>query len=233
MIYKDFYTPNNMFVIVVGNFNKDEVINFIRNYMKRFKLNNNKITINKIKEPDKVKIAYEIVNKRISEDKVYYSIKINKNTFENINKIDLNYYLQILLSSNFSTTSFLYEKYKNQNIITSMKSDFKIFDNHIIITVKAVTPNSNEFVKNIKNDIKNISILPETFERKKKKILSSLILSFENIEDVEYLITNNILLNKKLYNKDYRTIKNLKFDIMTSIIKKINFDNQSILICTK
>ena len=33
-LYKDFYTPENMFIIVTGNFNQDEVLDFIKHQKK-------------------------------------------------------------------------------------------------------------------------------------------------------------------------------------------------------
>ncbi len=234
MIYNDFYRPDNMFIIVVGNFNKEEVLEFLMKYMKSFKSKNiDKIKINKIKEPDIVKVEYEKVHRNVSEDKVYYSIKINKKIFKDIKEDSLLYYIKILLSSNFSATSSLYERYKTENLITSLKSDYKIFNNQIIITVKASTPDSELFIKNLEKDIKKINVDELTFERKRKKILSELILSFENIEDVEYLITVNILKHKRLYNKDYDLIKSLDFKEMQKIISRLEFTNKSILICTK
>lgn len=233
MIYKDFYKPNNMFIIVVGNFDKDEIIEYIREYMKCFKSDETKIKINKIKEPDKVKVEYEIINKNISENRVYYSIKMNKKIYKDINDTELSYYLGVLLNANFSSTSKLYEKYKNNNLITNLRSDFKIFDNHIVFTIRSNVPNSDEYLNNLNKDILKLNIDEETFERKKKKILSEMILNFENIEDVEYEITNDILKYKHLNNKKYNIIKSLDYNKMIYILNKINYDNKSILICTK
>ena len=38
-IYNDYYVPNNTFIIVTGNFDIDEVMNTIKDYMKNIKLN--------------------------------------------------------------------------------------------------------------------------------------------------------------------------------------------------
>lgn len=232
-IYKNFYRPDNMFIIVTGNFEIGEVLKFLKKYMKKHKnINNDKIKIKKIKEPDKVKIEYEKVIKKVSEDKVYYSVKLNKKIFKDINKKYLNYYSSIILSSNFGTTSKLYEKYKRSNLITAMKAELNVYDNHIILSIKASTPDGDEFIKAIEKDINNIYIDEKTFERKKKKLLSELILSFENIEDIEHLITNSILKYNKLYNKSYEDIINLNYKEVVSILKRINFKNKSILICS-
>ena len=234
MIYNDFYRPNNMFVIVVGNFNKEEVIGYIRTYMKKFQSKNKEtIKIKKVKEPDEVKVAYEEISKNTFETKVYYSIKINKNIFKDINKTDINYYLNIILSANFSTTSRLYEKYKNKKIVSTLAAGFKIYDNHIIISIVASTDDKDKFINNIKRDINNLSLTENVFDRKRKKLLSEVILGFENIEDIEFLVTYNILENKKLDNKDYQIIENLDYKKCLSVMKKLKFDNNSILVCKK
>lgn len=233
-IYNDFYTPNNMFIIVVGNFDKDEVLDFITSYMKKFKKNTDeKIKIKKQKEPDEVKIEYEEIEKNVNENKVLYSLKINKNIFKDIDKRELNYYLYIILSANFSSTSKLYEKYKKEKIVNTISAAYKIYDNYIIITIKANTDNKDKFINRIKKDINNLSLTEETFNRKKRKLLSELILGFENIEDVEYLITINILENKKLLNDNYKVIESLKYSNINKIIKTIPKNNYSILVCKR
>ena len=229
-IYKDFYNLNNSFIVVTGNFNKNEVLNYIKDYfskIKRIKKFNAKI--NKIKEKEDIKISYEEINKQIEEPRVFFGYKISKKIFPKMNNIKLINYLEIMMSSKLGTTSSLYEKYKNNEIIVSISYSVVDLDNYFVIIIEALTNNPNEFINNLKNDILNYKTDEETFERKKKVIINNLIMSFENIEDVENIITTQIFNYNKIYNNIYDIIKNLDYKEMKKVGSSLEFDKFSII----
>ena len=81
-IYNDYYVPNNTFIIVTGNFDIDEVMNTIKDYMKNIKVKPKELP-KRIKERDKeiVNIPYEEIKKDMENTRVKYAIKMKKNIF--------------------------------------------------------------------------------------------------------------------------------------------------------
>ena len=231
-VYNDYYVPNNTFIVVTGDFDKDEVMKVIKDYTLKLKPKELPKEI-KTKEKDKVCVAYEEINKDSDNIRVKYAIKINKNNFKVKNDIFLRYYLNIILSNSFSSTSKLYEKYKNEGIIINMSSYSNVLDDHVLLIVSAVCNDGNVFLDNISKDIKNIRMTKDEFERKKKLFLKSYILDFDNIEDIEYNIVDYLLLEGKVNYNEYNDIVNMNYKTAKNVIDSLTFDNISIIRTTK
>lgn len=229
-IYDDYYASNNTFIVVTGNFNPEEIMNVIKEYEDNLNLKPKKLPKRiKEKENDKVSIEYEEIKKHSSDIRVKYALKINKNRFNIKNDILLRYYLNIILSHNFSSTSPLFEKYKNNNIVISLNTSVNIIDNYVIIVISSLCSDAELFLENIKKDIRKISISESGFERKKKLFLKSYILDFDNIEDVEYNIVDFILQDGKVNFNEYTDIINMNYEIANDIVNSLDFDNVSII----
>lgn len=229
-IYNDYYIPNNTFIIICGNFDNEEIINTLNDYMNKLNLKKKELPKRiKEKEKDTVSIAYQEIKKEFEDVRVKYAVKIPRKNFKIKNDTILKYYLGIILRSNFSTSSKLYEKYKNENIVIDMSSYIYIIDDYVIIIINSFCKDSNVFLDNISKDIKKINISLSDFERKKKLYLRSYILNFDNIEDVEYVICDSIVMDNKVNYNEYNDILNLDYKMAQEIIKGLSFDNISII----
>lgn len=229
-IYNDYYVPNNTFIIVTGNFDIDEVMNTIKDYMKNIKVKPKELP-KRIKERDKeiVNVPYEEIKKDMENTRVKYAIKMKKNIFGIKDDNILKDYLGLILSNNFSATSELFERYKDNDIVIGMSYGVNIIDDYLIININALTNDGNRFIDNIKEDIKKLKLNEEEFERKKKKYLKSYILDFDNIEDVEYLLSLSLMIDNKIDYNEYDKLIALNYKEASRIMKLINFDNVSII----
>lgn len=222
-IYDDFYIPNNTFIVISGNFDKDDVMNEIKKYYSSLDLKRKEIPKRIIpKEPNEVAVDYEEIKKDMEDIRVIYVIKMKKNIFGIKDDSILQCYLDSVLKLNFSPTSKLYEKYKDDDLIFGMSAYTSIVDNYLLIIVKAVTNTPTELINNLKNDINNLSLNKEEFERNKKRYIKNYIMSFENIDDVEYDIVDSISKHGKIDFDDYEFISNLSYSKAVSVMKKID-----------
>lgn len=229
-IYNDYYVPNNTFIIVTGNFDIDEVMDTIKDYMKNIKVKPKELP-KRIKEREKeiVSVPYEEIKKNMENTRVKYAIKMKKNIFGIKDDNVLKDYLGLILSNNFSATSELFERYKDNDIVIGMSYGVNVIDDYLIINVNALTNDGNKFIDNIKEDIKKLKLNEEEFERKKKRYLKSYILDFDNIEDVEYLLSLSLMMDNKIDYNEYDKLINLNYKEASRIMKLINFDNVSII----
>ena len=229
-VYNDFYVPNNTFIVVAGNFDNEEVMTTIKEYIKNLNLKPKKIPKRlKEKEFETVNIPYEEIKKDMENTRVKYAIKMKKNIFNIKDDNILKDYLGIILSNNFSATSELFERYKDNEIIIGMSYGVNIIDDYLIINVNALTNDGNKFIENIKKDIKKLKLNEEEFERKKKKYLKNYILDFDNIEDVEYLISLSLMTDGKIDYDEYDKLVKLNYKEAVRIMKLINYDNISVI----
>jgi len=228
-IYTDFYSPNNTFIVILGNFDKDEVMEEIKKYYKNLKLDNREIPKRIIeKEDDKVNVQYEEIKKDSLDVKIKIAFKMRKDIF-NLKDDILVSYLHTILKNNFSPSSKTYEKYKNEDLIVTMSYFAQVVDDHVILVTEAITNNPNEFIEQIKNDFSNLTLNEENFEIAKKSFIKNYVMSFENIEDIEYKITNDLTRYNEICFNEYEFINNIKYKEALKVMKKIDTSNMSII----
>ena len=176
--YNNFYTPNNTFITIVGNFNLTESLEFLKSYMKKVKRSSKNPKIVSKKEPKNVINKFVEIEENISIPRVIYSLKIKKSELKISNNILKRYYLNFIFSSLFSNTSSIYEKYKNNSLIHSMNYDITDADEYFLMNLKSITNNPDKLIDSLKLDLVKPSISNSTFSRKKKMFLNNLILGF-------------------------------------------------------
>lgn len=229
-IYKTFYNTYNTFITITGNFDLEKIVDFLNDYMKMIKPSKVKnIKIKHKKEIREVLVPYMEIDESITIPKVIYSLKINKKDLKIKNIILKRYYLNFIFSSLFSNTSDIYEKYKRNRLIEAMGTSITDTEENYLMSLTAVTEKPDELISKLKEDLKTPYINKETFERKKKMFVNNLVLGFENIEDVEFLITNNVVRVGRIINDSYNILYNMSYDEFLTMLKAIDFDNSSIL----
>ena len=228
--YDTFYHPENMFLVVTGHFNKEEIIREIEHNQSKKRFNKfKKIKIKEEKEKDKVVLEKEIIKKDTNISKVSYNIKIKQNN--QISKRKYNIYLFIIFSILFDDTSIFDEEAKKENIITnSLYINILNCDTHTLISLINETNNYEKLLNKIEKTLKKINITEEDLERKKKVLISNKIFSFENIEVINEMIIDNIIFDNHIENNIINILKSINKSELDEIIEKIDLSNKSIVI---
>lgn len=230
MLYHDFYVPSNTFIVVCGNFNNDSVMNTIKEYYSKIKLVDSKVPKRiEEKEEERVYCEYEEISKDNYEPRCNIGYKMKKSVFGKISDQELIIYLNIILKINFTYISKLYEEYKKENIIHSMGAYANVSDEYVSIVVEGVCDDNDLFIDKIDKDIRKLDVSKEKFEIFKRRLIKNYIVTFDNIEDVEYKITDELTRFGKIDFNDYSIIKNLSYEKCMDVLNKINYDNKCIL----
>lgn len=229
--YNTFYNPGNMFVVITGNIDPVETINIIKqNQEKKQFEKQEKIKIKTYEEPDKVEKKSEIIKMDINLPKIALNYKINYKKM-NLNIRDALSYLSIIFDINIGATSILNEQLKDENIITSnIEFTFMYTDTHILITIFGETDKIEKLSSKIENQINNLEITEEEFERKKQNIASSYIFMSDNIFSMNEKIMNNIIKYNEIKIDDIKYTKRLDYKKAKQIIKELDLKNKNIVI---
>ena len=229
-IYNDYYIPNNTFITVCGNFDIDEVMNVINDYMDKLNLKKKELPVRiKEKEGISVNVPYEEVTKDLEVCKVKYALKMDKRIFGIKDDNILKDYIVLLLSNNFSTSSKLFEEYKLKELMLGISYNVNTIDDILTIKISVDTKKPDEFIKNIKKDIRKLKITKKEFERKKKKYIRNYILDFDNIEDIEYNIALSLMIDGKINYYEYSDCINSTYEEALRVLSLINYDNECII----
>ncbi|MCI6266891.1 MAG: insulinase family protein [Erysipelotrichaceae bacterium] len=232
--YNTFYHPENMFLVVTGNFNEEEILNsIIENQAKKEYKPLKEIKVKKYDEPDKVVKERQIVKINTPIPKVSYNIKISLSNIEmNIRKYNL--YLFIIFSCLFDDTSIFDEEAKKENIITnSVYFNLLNCDTHLLISLINETNSYERLLEKIEKTLSNIEIAEEDLERKKKVLISNELFSFENIEVINDMIVDNIIFDNQVERDIIGLLKSLNKEELDCILKNLNLKNKAIVILKK
>jgi len=232
--YNTFYHPSNMFLVVTGNVDYKEVIDLVKlNQSKKEFKKLNDIKIKTIEEPDNVEIDYKKDNFDVQIPKVSIGYKINIGDIDlNIN--DFKYYLNILFNIKFGSTSIFSEKLKEEGLITGdMDISIVNTDKHVLITLINESENVDEVINRIEEEIKDLKVDEEDFNRKIKIRKSASIFKSDSIYALNNKVMSNIInYNEVIYN-EYKKIDEFKYNILNDIIKKIDLSHKTIYIIDK
>lgn len=232
--YYTFYHPSNMFMVVTGSFDPEEVMNLIRENQnnKDFKAMN-KIVVKDFKEDDKVVKEKEIITMNTNIPKIAYTIKIPLKNIK-LTRRQLHLYMHILFTTLFDETSTFDEELKKEGIINNTTYISLLnTDTHLLITLVNETNKYNEFLDKLKDKLDNIEINEKDFNRKKKVLISNEIFAYENVENINDIIMDSIIYNNELEDDPIGLISNLSIKELLDLIKKIDMSNCTTVVVKK
>lgn len=233
--YNTFYHPSNMFLVVTGNFDKEQLLKCIKeNQDKKNFREYKEVKLKKIKEPNSVYKKDEIVICNTNIPKFSYNIKVPIDNIKDISKRKLMLYLYIVMNILFDETSEFSFKLKEEEIITN-NIDFDMLntDKHILISLINETFNYEVLKNRIEEVLKDFVVCEKSFDRKKKVLISNELFGYDSIVVINNIITDNILFDGKIENDIISIIESLNMDELNKILKMIDFTNVSTVVVKK
>lgn len=226
MVYEAFYHPENMFMIITGNFNPEEAIAITGEVMKKFEFKEYEAPeILKEDEPFKINKDYDEKEMVVNKPKVVIGYKIPKNNFKSLklSDLELKIYLNLIIRINFGVTSLINEEMKSNGIINGgIGTRLTETTDYYIQTFVAETDYPDYFINRIKDVFEKMNVSDESIKRKVKGAISNLILMFDNIEAVSSEIQDDII-NYGTVITDISTIyKSLNAELALKVISKLN-----------
>lgn len=231
LCYNTFYTPNNMLIISVGNFNPQEAMDVIKENTKNFKNKNEKREKFYEKEPDEVYKETETIEFNTENKRVSVAYKINKDRFKelNITNFELDLYLNILLNNGLGKTSKIREKWLKEKLFTS--SFYKILENetHYILQLDALSEKPDELVVELEKYIKDIETNKDDFERQKKTWIASEVQTSSEISSMLYSILDDVLDYGHFISNKIEIINKLTYEKLIEIKEALDFKNKTVV----
>jgi predicted Zn-dependent peptidase len=228
--YNTFYNPNNMFLIIGGNVNPKELEKLILEHEKLNKIKKlNKIEKISYKEPNDVKEEFTKIYMNVMVPKIRFSIKINKDKFNEFNDLELNMYFGILMSSLFGGTSDFKEKVTSERLTSGFYIEKNSFDNFITLDITAESDKADMFIDEIKKTLKNIHIKKTDLERIKKVWIASEIRMIDNVEMTVDNIYSDLIMYNDVCTNRIELIKELNIKKFNKFLLNLDLSNQSLV----
>ena len=228
--YNTFYNPNNMVLIIGGNFKVKDIEKLIKNHQILNSLKKlDKIKRKEYKEPNDVKEEYKLLYKNIKVPKIRFSIKINKKLFKDFSDIEQNMYLGIVMSHLFGQTSDFKEYVTNNRLTSGFYVEKNTFYDYITLDITAESDKADIFIDEIKKVLKNIIIKKSELERIKKVWIASEIRMIDSVELTVDNIFSDFIMYDKVYIDRIDYIKKLNVKRLNKFIQNLDLSNQSLV----
>ena len=231
LLYETFYHPKNSFVTVTGNVNPREIIRIVKENQSHKKFPKyQKPQKKNYRESKKVVEKYKEFETTVEVPQVYLAAKV---PLKNLSEYDINTILdatQVVLSSNFGTTSLLKEELINKNLIATLGAISWFDRDYLVLQVVAKTKYPEEVIPILKDKLCHLEILEKDIERKKKSVIANLVLGYEDPESVNDFISYSIAKFGHIWDNEKESIEKLTIPKIKEIMEKISTKELTILV---
>ena len=230
LCYKAFYHPSNQFIVICGNFDKDKIINVIRDFYKDLVFDKDKAEVIKIEEEPSVVRKKSTIYYPTPKEYVDINYKINISKYSPIERLKLDFYIHCFFKDYFGVTSKLYKKMVDEEIITNgIGCGERKINDYLIISFGSYSDKVKEFTKYIHDTVNNLKEFDEDlFELNKKNTIISFILRDDNVLSVVMPFIDNIIDFDYPYMDKIEDIKEMNFKEYQKYIKELDFSNEVI-----
>ncbi len=231
LVYRNFYHPENMFLVVTGNVNPYEIEEIVAKNLKEKNFPEYvKPKLKKVKEPATVVHEYTELTGNVENTKVKISIKTPKNVFKNVEEVKLRLMVSLLLNNNFGPTSDLKEELMEKELINYLNAGCTFIGDYLIISVNIETKYPKEAIKRIEEALANLDIDEESLRRKINSNIATLVLNYDDIVGVNQLIQDEILTFKEIITNVKEQLESITLDNMKDVLKKIDSQNKAVTV---
>ena len=125
------------------------------------------------------------------------------------------------------------ERVRDKKILNGFYTGWEHLDDISTFYITAASIKPEELINEVMNEFKNVKIDEESFNRIKKVWIAKEI---RIVDDLEYMADNiiyDIIKYDKIISNKIDIIKSMKFKVLKDLIKKIDFNNISIVIMNK
>ena len=225
--YNTFYQPNNMFIVITGNFDKDKALQIIKKNISDVKNRQDVIDIKEIKEPKPVLEPEFELSTNIRVPKIAIGYKMEKESFGIKDDLELDLYLQMIATLLFGTSSLFREQIREKKLMTNFTYEWDSTSKYKSLFIYSETENPELLIDEIYKYVKNIEIDAKDLERIKKVWIANEVKMIDSIDATIYNIVDDEIKYKKIVNNKIDQIRKLNKKKLDEIVSKLNFTNKS------
>ena len=228
LVHDFFYRPENMFLVITGNFDKDELEKVICENEKDRKFKDiGKIKIDIPKETKKMaETDIVVTSDKCSNTMGKYIIKSLLSDFKGKTKNEVLVSLRSIISINFGPTSDFYENLMQNGLASSFRSSVSFDDNVVGIFFSFVSDDPSKIFSLIDEKLKDIKITKEDISRIIKTSKTSSIMRYDNIYDVTGYLISSIIDDGKISDERHEIIQKLTPKKIMDIYKCVDINNK-------
>lgn len=225
--YNTFYNPNNMFIIIAGNFNKNEAFNIIKDSLDKKENRIEKITVKEYKEPKTVYKKEEEISTNIKVPKIGLGYKFAKEDLKINDELELDLYLSMLTTILFGSSSLFRENIRKKNLMTNFYYEWDNINKYKSLLIYSQTENPEILIDEIQKELDSIEINENDFERIKKVWIANEVKMIDYVETTVNNIYDDMIRYHKVIGNKVDLIRKLDIKKLRDLISRMKFNNRS------
>ena len=232
--YNAFYKPENMYLFVSGNFNKEEVLEVLRDNEEIISnKDKNIVEIKKEVEPYDVNIKYQEINlKGLTMPKMLYSFKISLAGYKERDKYMYRHIMKLILFKVFGPSSIFFVEGLKEKRFTDFYYSAYLVDDFLIVELATESDNPKAVIPLIKEYYDKTDIDIIDLKRYVKASIVREINKFDDSERIVDILRYDLLSFNDIFYDRLDMIKNVTTEEVTKIKDNLDFDNVSIIVAS-
>lgn len=225
--YNTFYNPNNMFIIIAGNFNRDNAKNIIHEVLDKKDNRVESVKIKEYREPKSVLKKDQEISTSIKVPKIGLGYKFSKNDLGISDDLELDLYLEMISTLLFGSASLFRERVRSRHLMTNFYFEWETIKNYRSLIIYSETENPDLLIDEVQHELENMNITEADLERIKKVWIANEVKMIDYVDNTVSNIYDDMIRYKRLVDDKIMLIKKINKKTLDSIIKNMNFTNRS------
>ncbi len=228
LCYRNFYSPNNMFLLVVGNFSVDEAIKVVHEELDH-RENLGIANVVPAKEKKSVCKKEDSIFGNIQVPKIGIGLKIAIKDLGEYDDLELDLYLTMLSTMLFGSSSIFREHARNEKLLNSIFLDWDNIEEYKTFIILASTNQPEKLIKAIKKELSSHSLDEAMFQRMKKVWIANEVKIADSIDATVNNVYDDIIRYHRVIPNKVDVIRSMDIKTLEKIVSQIDFHNLAVV----
>lgn len=228
LCYNNFYSPNNMFLLVVGNFPMEEAMSVIHQELDS-RENLPRAVIAPIKEKKSVRKKTDSFTGNIQVPKIGMGLKIAISDLGEYDDLELDLYLTMFTTMLFGSSSLFRERARNDKLLNNFYCDWDNTEEYKTFLILAATNHPESLIDEIRKEFAKHELDEAMFNRMKKVWIANEVKMADYIDSTVHNVYDDMIRYHKVISNKVDTIRHMDMKTLEKIVSHIDFDNVSVV----
>ena len=228
LCYNNFYSPDHMFLLVVGKFPMEDAMRVIHEELDS-RENKAGAVISKIKEKKTVRKKEDSFTGNIQVPKIGLGLKIAISDLGEYDELELDLYLTMLSTMLFGSSSLFREEARSNKLLNSFYMEWDNIEDYKTFLVLASTNDPKNLIKKLKEELANHKLEEAVFQRMKKVWIANEVKMADYIDSTVNNIYDDMIRYHKVIPNKVDVIRNMNIKTLEKIVSAIDFHNLAVV----
>ncbi len=229
LCYRNFYSPSNMFLLVVGKFSMDDAMRVIHEELDK-RENIEGASVAPIKEKKTVRKKEDSFTSNIQVSKIAFGLKVDVHSLGEYDDLELDLYLMMLTTMLFGSSSLFRERARSEKLFNNFYSDWDNTKDYRTYMILASTNQPEKLISKIKDEFSNLALDDAMFQRMKKVWIANEVKMADYIDSTVNNIYDDLIRYHKVIPNKVDVIRNMNMETLQEIVSHIDFHNTSVVV---